>query len=156
MPAPVSWAAELASGAAHTRAPAPSSVLRSIRGWDIPAVSDFWGRKRNSQACVPAGQEKGFFGREPRLAEARKELVGVAGFEPATPASRTRCSTRLSHTPTSLAGGLIALLPLGCKLARRALPEDHRQAPRACAKTGATEPPRANCGAPPRFPALRS
>jgi hypothetical protein len=27
-------------------------------------------------------------------------LVGVAGFEPATPSSRTRCSTRLSHTPT--------------------------------------------------------
>jgi hypothetical protein len=26
-------------------------------------------------------------------------MVGVAGFEPATPASRTRCSTRLSHTP---------------------------------------------------------
>jgi hypothetical protein len=26
-------------------------------------------------------------------------LVGVAGFEPATPSSRTRCSTRLSHTP---------------------------------------------------------
>ncbi len=28
------------------------------------------------------------------------ELVGVAGFEPATPASRTQCSTGLSHTPT--------------------------------------------------------
>src|SRR5262245_3129448 len=27
-------------------------------------------------------------------------LVGVEGFEPATPSSRTRCSTRLSHTPT--------------------------------------------------------
>ena len=27
-------------------------------------------------------------------------MVGVAGFEPATPASRTRCSTRLSYTPT--------------------------------------------------------
>ena len=27
-------------------------------------------------------------------------VVGVAGFEPATPSSRTRCSTRLSHTPT--------------------------------------------------------
>jgi L-threonylcarbamoyladenylate synthase len=29
-----------------------------------------------------------------------KSLVGVAGFEPATPASRTQCSTGLSHTPT--------------------------------------------------------
>src|SRR5882757_9793601 len=34
-------------------------------------------------------------------------LVGVAGFEPATPASRTQCSTGLSHTPTR--GRLIAL-----------------------------------------------
>ena len=28
-------------------------------------------------------------------------LVGETGFEPATPWSRTRCSTRLSHSPTS-------------------------------------------------------
>ena len=28
-------------------------------------------------------------------------MVGTAGFEPATPASRTLCSTRLSHVPTS-------------------------------------------------------
>ena len=27
-------------------------------------------------------------------------VVGTTGFEPATPASRTRCSTRLSHVPT--------------------------------------------------------
>src|SRR5262245_4450232 len=27
-------------------------------------------------------------------------MVGVAGFEPATPASRKQCSTGLSHTPT--------------------------------------------------------
>src|SRR5712671_5171539 len=47
-------------------------------------------------------------------------LVGVAGFEPATPSSRTRCSTRLSHTPTSLAGGLIALPLLGCKRCQKA------------------------------------
>src|SRR5262249_26293409 len=28
-----------------------------------------------------------------------KTLVGVAGFEPATPSSRTRCATRLRYTP---------------------------------------------------------
>ncbi len=28
------------------------------------------------------------------------KLVGVRGFEPPTPASRRRCSTRLSYTPT--------------------------------------------------------
>src|SRR5215510_3503104 len=40
-------------------------------------------------------------------AKSLKLLVGVAGFEPATPSSRTRCSTRLSHTPT-LAGLITA------------------------------------------------
>src|SRR4051794_615544 len=40
-----------------------------------------------------------FSGMPPGLAGGR--MVGVAGFEPATPASRTRCSTRLSHTPTA-------------------------------------------------------
>ena len=32
-------------------------------------------------------------------------MVGVAGFEPATPSSRTRCATRLRYTPTD-GGGL--------------------------------------------------
>src|SRR5690554_5461865 len=27
------------------------------------------------------------------------EMVGVAGLEPATPSSRTKCATRLRHTP---------------------------------------------------------
>src|ERR1700681_2897976 len=30
-----------------------------------------------------------------------KKLVGERGFEPPTPWSRTRCSTRLSHSPTA-------------------------------------------------------
>lgn len=29
----------------------------------------------------------------------RDYLVGVAGFEPATPSSRTKCATKLRHTP---------------------------------------------------------
>ena len=29
-----------------------------------------------------------------------KRLVGERGFDPPTPWSRTRCSTRLSHSPT--------------------------------------------------------
>ena len=29
-----------------------------------------------------------------------KTVVGVTGFEPAAPASRRQCSTRLSYTPT--------------------------------------------------------
>ncbi len=35
-------------------------------------------------------------------------MVGVAGFEPATPASRTQCSTGLSHTPTKTAAYSVA------------------------------------------------
>src|ERR1700746_2847570 len=33
----------------------------------------------------------------------RDRLVGERGFEPPTPWSRTRCSTRLSHSPTEVA-----------------------------------------------------
>jgi L-threonylcarbamoyladenylate synthase len=38
-------------------------------------------------------------------------MVGVAGFEPATPASRKQCSTGLSHTPTENAAYSLALSP---------------------------------------------
>ena len=40
------------------------------------------------------------FGETTQVDKPLKTLVGVAGFEPATPASRTQCSTGLSHTPT--------------------------------------------------------
>lgn len=43
----------------------------------------------------PALKALGKEGKKPNV-----YLVGVAGFEPATPASRTQCSTGLSHTPT--------------------------------------------------------
>jgi L-threonylcarbamoyladenylate synthase len=38
-------------------------------------------------------------------------MVGVAGFEPATPSSRTRCATRLRYTPTWKAGLITATRP---------------------------------------------
>ncbi|CDX18700.1 hypothetical protein MPLB_1730004 [Mesorhizobium sp. ORS 3324] len=41
-------------------------------------------------------------------------LVGVAGFEPATPSSRTMCATRLRYTPRP-DGGLIAATFRSCK-----------------------------------------
>jgi hypothetical protein len=37
-------------------------------------------------------------------------MVGTTGFEPATPASRMQCSTRLSHVPTPLKYRLSALV----------------------------------------------
>ena len=35
-----------------------------------------------------------------RLSSASHRMVGVRGFEPPTPSSRTRCATRLRYTPT--------------------------------------------------------
>jgi hypothetical protein len=49
-------------------------------------------------------------------------MVGERGFEPPTPWSRTRCSTRLSHSPT-LASALILLHVW--LLLRRTLPTNH-------------------------------
>src|SRR6478736_5794260 len=49
-------------------------------------------------------------------------LVGVAGFEPATPASRTHFSTWLSHTPTRT-----RLISFG--LAHRKKPDEGREIP---------------------------
>src|SRR6476619_7284250 len=46
-----------------------------------------------------------------RRINCRENLVGVAGFEPATPSSRTRCATRLRYTPKA---GLIAA-PIRCR-----------------------------------------
>ena len=36
-------------------------------------------------------------------------MVGVTGFEPATPWSQTRCATKLRHTPIMVAGARIEL-----------------------------------------------
>src|SRR5262249_47765907 len=78
----------------------------------------------------PAGQES-----EDELSG---KLVGVAGFEPATPTSRTWCATRLRYTPTkaryiagvgtpSKHGGQVvsagAVPPAFVKLTRRAAPK---------------------------------
>src|SRR5258708_36292162 len=47
-----------------------------------------WNRRLNLKAPGKEGKKPNVY------------LVGVAGFEPATPASRRECSTGLSHTPT--------------------------------------------------------
>ena len=39
-------------------------------------------------------------GKSPQLAGWIREMVGVRGFEPPTPASRPQCATRLRYTPT--------------------------------------------------------
>ena len=42
-----------------------------------------------------------------------KKLVGARGFEPPTPSSRTRCSTRLSHAPNLFSNPGAAAIKLG-------------------------------------------
>src|SRR5216684_5663197 len=79
-------------------------------------------------------------------------MVGVAGFEPATPSSRTRCSTRLSHTPTSLAGGLIALPLLGCKHCQKPIARSPSPEAQARAKAGSTEPTQKSVAGTPASP----
>jgi hypothetical protein len=49
--------------------------------------------------CVLMGQKSAVWSYR-EAGQAIEIMVGVAGFEPATPASRTQCSTGLSHTPT--------------------------------------------------------
>ncbi len=39
------------------------------------------------------------------------QVVGVRGFEPPAPASRTQCSTRLSYTPAKAAHIALAVAP---------------------------------------------
>ena len=65
-----------------------------------PLVSQ--GREVYEQASSPplAPSARGDAATSCSLGNLGKGMVGVAGFEPATPASRTQCSTRLSHTPT--------------------------------------------------------
>src|SRR5215831_3422300 len=47
-------------------------------------------------ACLGAGRCQG------RSRALDEKMVGARGFEPPTPWSRTRCSTRLSHAPTNV------------------------------------------------------
>ena len=72
--------------AAARPAPPPARSCSARRHADPPG-----GRhdERRRRSCGP-GMERRRIGRE---------LVGVRGFEPPAPASRKRCSTRLSYTP---------------------------------------------------------
>ena len=51
-----------------------------------------------------------------------RKMVGVTGFEPATPASRTQCSARLSYTPFPAVGEWEPrrFYSIGCPAAKRA------------------------------------
>jgi hypothetical protein len=63
------------------------------------------------------------------LAKCLERLVGVRGFEPPAPASRTQCSTRLSYTPAEC--GHIAARPRVSKLCGRGASTSSHPARRA-------------------------
>ena len=61
--------------------------LRGGQGMSRPWAHFSKDSRRREGGCPQEGESR------------RPEMVGVAGFEPATPSSRTRCATRLRHTP---------------------------------------------------------
>ena len=66
--------------------------------------SRFW-KEKGLQKVLHQGQMKKYF-RRPNCKSFKswRIFVGVRGFEPPTPASRRRCSTRLSYTPNDKPG----------------------------------------------------
>ena len=58
---------------------------------------------RGTKRAYPQGVSfrQSFRGGMGRLTDPLILLVGVRGFEPPTPSSRTRCATRLRYTPTT-------------------------------------------------------
>ncbi len=61
-------------------------AMRAIAAARVGTVKDYM--LHAATVVVPAA-----------IADAEGRMVGVTGFEPATPASRTQYSTRLSYTP---------------------------------------------------------
>src|SRR3954463_14294956 len=90
-------------GVAWQSRAAPATTLRRTWLWPVGIAGDLESARENRQ-------------------KRHDFLVGVAGFEPATPASRTQCSTGLSHTPTRTR--LIAFA-----FAHRKKPNEGRQSP---------------------------
>src|SRR5215831_15914433 len=108
------------------------------------ALPDHVGAESDSLDTAPDFQANAVHGNQPSMrprpwwvsrvpmGPARRKMVGARGFEPPTPWSRTRCSTRLSHAPTCSAAAGLRLLRwlrrsslrriLRIRLARRALP----------------------------------
>ena len=58
-------------------------------------------------------------GPKKKLRSAGALMVGVAGFEPATPCSRSRCATRLRYTPAGHGSRLITAPPARDKAFQR-------------------------------------
>ncbi len=89
---------------------------------------EFW-RGTGSEACLRSTER-----RCKSLIVIR--MVGERGFEPPTPWSRTRCSTRLSHSPNDKAKncsrslGTINALQAGCEISARSSSGSDRREPK--------------------------
>jgi hypothetical protein len=119
----------LALGLTPVRLPEhPWSVVSGIRiserraaeygaGFELP----------NELSVVPMYRKSAGRGLTQRLVKSlnrrEKRLVGERGFEPPTPWSRTRCSTRLSHSPTM--GGVGEIRHIRTRM-RKAQSQSHR------------------------------
>jgi hypothetical protein len=67
-------------------------------------------------------------------------MVGVRGFEPPTPSSRTMCATRLRYTPTWPQGGPRDYIRVASR-PRKPLPEDRVHPAQASTSAGRWPPP---------------
>ena len=81
-------------------------VLRNVSG---ARCNGLWNRKGEGKRLH--NDKKMKRGHGPGSRNPLDFMVGMTGFEPATPWSRTRCSTRLSHIPTTETGMLATALP---------------------------------------------
>ena len=78
-------------GIKSCRAGRPSrSLLQGIGGSQIMLFDGAFKTLNSKRQKAGGVQGENFF----------SEMVGAAGFEPATPSSQTRCATRLRHAPT--------------------------------------------------------
>ena len=64
----------------------------------LPRLGD---ARNKTRLSVGVSFRQSFRGGMGRVTDPLILLVGVRGFEPPTPSSRTRCATRLRYTPTT-------------------------------------------------------
>jgi hypothetical protein len=74
-------------------------------------------RERDDMARLPGTRPEA----HGQYAKDLDSLVGVRGFEPPTPSSRTMCATRLRYTPTSRTPGSASRPYTGARRAAQAL-----------------------------------
>ncbi len=87
---------DAADGFDEVHANTMESCWSLLRSWRRPQSRHLSGKTAKRPGLLRVGS------RHPQkgCGKSEKLLVGVIGFEPTTPSSRTRCATRLRYTPT--------------------------------------------------------